>query len=218
MARLSYAQADANQMIDELREPQPFPLTRMILAMEQQSTLPKDVTHVTMVAAYQSEADFRSDFLLETSSDVMKQASLGLLIGHKFAVPVDVNPEKALADAIELASDDKFREKRRDLYEWQEDAIEHGLTSENAMKELDQMIEEYNHAVERGKRNLIYRFAFVVGGIAVGLAGAALGNPLTTTAAVLSVVQFATLDRKSVIDAGKSGPAAMFHDVRKVLG
>lgn len=139
-------------------------------------------------------------------------------MGHKIAVPLEeANPDEALRRAIELARGPDFKQKRRKFYDWQED-IRTGMLPEKASEEMDEMIHEYNRCVEKAVRKIYYKFAFTVAGIAVGLAGTALGNPLATAAAFLSVVEFATLDRKPVIEVGESAPAAMFHDVKKILG
>jgi len=82
---------------------------------------------------------------------------------------------------------------------------------------MDQMIHEYNTCVKSAVRKVRYEFVFAVAGVGLGLAGALL-NPLAVGGALVSLVRFATLDRKPVVQAGENSPAAMFHDVRSVFG
>lgn len=195
-----------------------YGITRFILANEQPK-LPSGILPPVIVAAYQSEEDFKTDFILEAAPKEREQAHLGLLLGQRLAMPLDeTNPDKALLKAISLARDSDFKDKRRNLYEWQERVIRDGYKPEQAMQEIEQLIDEYNSCVKKAMREVYYKFVFTVAGIALSLVGAAALNPLVATGALLSIVQFATLDRKPVIQAGKSEPAAMFHDVKKVLG
>jgi hypothetical protein len=39
---------------------------------------------------------------------------------------------------------------------------------------------------------------------------------LASTVSLLALVQFATLDRRPVVDAGENAPVAIFHDVKKI--
>jgi len=177
--------------------------------------LPPGVTQIVPVAAFQSEEEFRACCLL--AAPTVDRTNLGFLLGRKLAIPTDRHPEKALAKAVELArNDDKFRENRRKLYEWQEDIIKENIPLKDAIKEMDQMVEAYNRSVERATHQVYYKFAFTIAGVALGLAAAPLSVPFATATVLLSVVQFATLDRKPVIEPGENAPAAMFHDVKKI--
>lgn len=213
MGKLHTVQEDADGMVTEVEQQLPYILTRRILA-QQPPVLPAGITRVVTVAAYQSEADLKTHFLLGARPAESERATLGFLLAHRFAVPADENPEKALRKAVDLTTkDDHFRENRRKLYAWQEEIVREGVTPEIAIQEMDQMIEAYNRSVERAIKTVYYKYAFTIAGIALGLAGAAIGNPLWTASSLLSIVQFATLDRKPVIEAGENAPAAMFHDV-----
>jgi len=78
------------------------------------------------------------------------------------------------------------------------------------------MIKAYNKCVKKAVKKVYYKFGFTVAGIA--LTGAVLSNPWIAAGAVLKMVQFATLERKPVIDAGANEAAAMFHDVQTAFG
>ena len=58
----------------------------------------------------------------------------------------------------------------------------------------------------------------MIGGVALGLLGAGLGQPVAGASAILALVQFGTLDQHPVIEAGKAKPMAAFHDVETRLG
>lgn len=215
MAKLKAAQWDAGEMAKERNEALPYQMTRMILAQNQANVIPAGSAAV-LVAAYQSEADFRTHFTMERSEADTDRDQLAFLLSHRFAVPADTDPEKALAQAIELARKSDFRKKRRELYEWQEAVIRERIPPQAAVKEMDRMVEGYNKAVEEAVHKVYYRFAFTIAGIALSLVAAPLGAPLATAGALLTMVRFATFDRKPVIDAGENQPAAMFHADKKI--
>jgi hypothetical protein len=86
------------------------------------------------------------------------------------------------------------------------------------MKDMEQMIAAYNAEVEKAVKKVKYKLGFTVAAVAIGIASAGLGHILWASgSAVVSLVQFLTFDRKPVIQARDSAPAAMFHDVQKVL-
>jgi hypothetical protein len=212
--RLKSVRFDAEQIIQEIKDKAPYQMTRMVLA-DMPWELPPGVTKIVPVAAFQSEEEFRACCFL--SAPTADRTNLGFLLGRKLAVPSAKDPEKALAKAIELVQkDDRFRENRRKLYQWQEDIVRENIPLKDAVKEMDQMVEAYNRSVERATRQVYYKFAFTVASLALGLAAAPLSVPFATATVLLSVVQFATLDRKPVLEPGENAPAAMFHDVNKI--
>ncbi len=215
MANLKYAQQDAQDMSREAQEAQAYQMTRRILAQNQANIVPKG-TAAVLVAAYQSERDFLDDFTLEKADPKTELAKLAFLLSHRFAVPVEADPEKALEQAIALSRKREFREKRRQLYDWQERIIREKISLEIAVENMEKMVQSYNEAVEKAVHKVYYKFAYTIAGVAVGLAAAPPGAILAGVSALLAVVQFATFDRKVVVDAGESKPAAMFHEIRKI--
>lgn len=191
----------------------PYAVTRAVLTREQ-PTLPSGITHVDVVAAYQSEGDFEADFSLESANNQRDIAKLGLLLGHKLAIPdEEANPEKALNKAISLARDADFKKKRLALYDWQVDIIRNKhFKPEEAIKEMDSLVDKYNEYVKKAVGKVAFKFAFTVAGIGLSLAGAGF-NPLVAAGALLSLVQFAAFDGKPVIEDETIKPAAMFHTV-----
>jgi hypothetical protein len=227
--RLKSVQMDANDVLREKREELPYQLTRRVLAQDQSIKLPPGVMTATAVAAYQSRDDFKVDYILKESEEDQKLAKLGflgLLLGQRLAVPAGDDAERLLPRAIELAHNEDFKWHRESLYKWQEDVIaaEEPPSFTEALKQMDFLVNRYNQAVEKAVKNVRYKFAFTVATATLGLASAFIAGPLTiagaslaTASAFISLAEFATLDRKPVVEAGKGAPAAMFHDMRKVL-
>lgn len=212
---------DAAQMLHEVHQELAYGLTREILAEEKATGIPKEVTHVDVVAAYNSEADFRTDFMLSDPEE-HRSVPKGLLFGQKIAVPAEGNLDAVLRRAVELSRDADFKKKRRELYDWQDKTLKRGYEPSRAVRRMDQLIAEYNACVKKAFNEVRYKLAFTVGTAALGLAGTALGIATGGAAAIpavlaagsagLAVVRFATLDRKAVIsETGESKPAAMFH-------
>ena len=206
---------DAIDMVEEVRKELGYQLTRRILAEETLSELPPGVVHVDVVSAYPSEAAFTADFLF--SPEVDDTAHAALLIGQRLAVPIDRDPEKALKKTIALVRSRDFRKKRRALHRWQRDTFAEGVSPESSVEELEQLVDDYNQAVGEATGLVKYRIAFLIGGAALTMA-AAPGSLLAGASALLSIIGFATLDRKPVVNAGEAAPAALFHDVQTKLG
>ncbi len=216
MEELKAIQFDAKQIVDESREELGYQMTRMILAQEKFIKLPKDVHHVDVVCAYQSESDFNAEWHLNTDPD--QKSHLGMLFQHQLAIPDMKDANDALGVAIELGRDSEFKEKRRMFYDLQLKVIDQGYDPEKAVEEMQYLVDSYNKTVKKAVRNVYLKSAFTVAGIALGIAGAALWSPVALTSAALAIVEFATFDRKPVIEAGEAAPAAMFHDIDSKLG
>jgi hypothetical protein len=215
MEQLEKVRFDTKNIVKNAKEALPYQATRMILAEQKPITLPEGVSHVAVVAAYQSQKDFEADFVLKEQGD--SKAFLGLLLGQKIAVPATKEePHEALMSAINLTRTAEFKQKRRSLYKWQEDVVANGIDPQNAIKEMDQLIDDYNSCVKKAVKKVYYKYAFTVAGIVLpGLAGAFV-NPLASAGAFLTIMQFALFDKKPVVSAGESEPAAMFHDINRI--
>ena len=140
------------------------------------------------------------------------------MMAHRFAAPpAGRDPEHLLDDVIGLARDETFRAHRGAFYAWQEEVLggRRALTPKEAVGEMAALLEKYSDAIAGayGKRN--WRFAFVLAGATLGTVGTLItGNPLSAVGGVLTLAQFATLDRKVVVPPNPGDPAAMFHDVQ----
>lgn len=193
-----------------------FGLTRRLIAQEQQVKLPLGVTHVDVLAAYNSEQGILQDYSVENRRE--NHALQAYLLTRKLAIPRLPNPEDALRVAIQLSGDDEFRKKRAELYDWQDYIVGKGYTPKQAVEYMAQLTEEYNKIVAKAHKKIYYRFAFVIGGVALGLIGIGLGQPIASGAAILSLIEFATLNKEPVIQAGEARPMAVFHDIETKLG
>lgn len=214
--RMQALKYDAADVVKEVQNAIPYQMTRRILA-QQPVALPKGVAQVTVVAAYQSEKDFKGDF----SFDEKSEEHLGLLLGQKIAFPISdgADDKDILLRTIDLATSEDFKKKRQKLYEWQEDVLKRKIVTNKAIEEMDELIGEYNDCVKKAVKKVYFNFAFTLGTVALGIAGLALGSPLAIGSAFIAVTKFALLDSKPDIKASEeSKPAAMFHDIKKTLG
>jgi len=216
MEELKAIQFDAKQIVDESKEEIGYQMTRMILAQEKIIKLPKGVHHVDVVGAYQSESDFNAEWYLNTDLD--QKSHLGMLFRHQLAIPDIKDANDALGVAIDIGRDSEFKEKRRKFYDWQLKVLDIGYDPQKAVEEMQYFVDSYNRTVKKAVRKVHIKYAFTVAGIAIGIAGATLWSPVALTSAALSIVQFATFDRKPVIESGEAAPAAMFHDIESKIG
>jgi hypothetical protein len=70
--------------------------------------------------------------------------------------------------------------------------------------------------VKSAHKKVLWKYAFTVGGIALGFA---TGGALAAGAsAALSLLQFAYFDATPAVEADNSKPAAMFHDIETKIG
>jgi len=198
-----------------------YQMTRRILAQDDSLTLPPGVTSVTAVAAYHSVSALRENYLFD--QDRTDRETLAVAFQYRLAQPVfALKPEKCLAKAVALSSDDDFQEKRRALYQWEKELLGEKIPHERAIEQLDQLLEKYNARVKEASDRVKYSLVFTIAGIGVVLAGALLASPLASApfalaagGSVLQLVRFSSLERKPVIAPGEAKPAAMFHEVEK---
>lgn len=190
-------------------------ITRMILAQEQVKEKLPGVQHVEVIAAYNSGQSLSEDFTLadDLPGHVATQA---VLLTRRLAVPELKDPEDTLKVALELSRDAAFREHRRALFEWQALMALRKVPPEAAVDYLCELTDQYNAAVRAATKKVYWRWALAVCGMGLGFA---TGDALAAGASAgLSLVQFATLDRKPAIEPGLAGPTAMFHTIETRAG
>jgi len=210
MEELERVDQDLAQMTKEAKEKMAYAMTRRILA--QDTALPQAGTRIVRVAAYQSEADLRSHFILESNPRAREAETLGYLLAHRIAVPANLDPGKALAKAIEMATkNDDFLEHRAQLYDWQDSIVSQNIPPKQAAGEMDQMIRKYNESVTNAVKDVYFKFACTLSVAALGILGSGF-NPVAVGGALVALVSFARFDRTPVPKAGLNAPAAMFHD------
>ncbi|HEY7335287.1 MAG TPA: hypothetical protein VH639_10405 [Bryobacteraceae bacterium] len=168
----------------------------------------KEADDLDVVAAYHSGKAFEGDFPAE--GDPGRRAVMAYLLGQRFAVPKG-GPEEALQKAVMVAGLPEFQEHRLALYEWQQKMIDKAVPDEEAMHQMAALLAKYNACVEKAVKNVYYKLAFTVAGVAIGMTAAA-ASPLAVGGALLTMARFAKFEARPVINAGSNGPAAMFHE------
>lgn len=193
----------------------PFYLTRMLLGTEFLPQLPKGVSKVWVMAAYPSASEYRQDYTATARQE--RSETVGLIFTSRFLAPkVSGKSDKdLLRQAVRLASRDDFRQKRAQLYKWQEDIIEKDIPDDTAVEEMERYLQQYNEVVRHAKRQVCWKFAFTIVPIRLRIAGATLITPLRAKGAFVSLARFVKFDRKPVIQAGECAAAAMFYDIHK---
>ncbi len=192
-----------------------YEMTRMILAQEDQIELPEGVHHVDVVAAFQAESEFLAEYNVQLGRHEAESSAQAILFRHQLAIPDLDNIEESFQLTIDLAKDGEFRKKRQAFYDWQRQVIDKGYKPQAAVEEMKTLVEEYNQVVQRATNRFYLRSGFTLSGIALGLAGSVLFNPVALSVAALALVEFTVLDRKPEIPIG---PAAMFHAAESQLG
>jgi hypothetical protein len=179
-----------------------YQLTGMMLARER---------GVDVVAAYHSADAFQVDY--PKADDLGRQAYLSYLLGARFAVPKG-DPEDALEKAVKLAKLPEFQEQRLAMYDWQREMIEKQIPALDAVERMGQLLKKYNACVEKATKDVYYKFAYTVAGVALSIA-AAPASPIAAGGALLTMVQFAK-ETKPPVTAARYAPAAMFHEFENI--
>jgi hypothetical protein len=187
-------------------------LTRRILAQEQVREKFPGAEHVSVIAAYNSIDLARKDFRIENPAEGL--AAQALLLARKLAVPNLPNPEETLRLALELSRDPGFRKKRANLFDWQQVVALQKIPPEAVVARLSTMTDEYNDAVLQATKAVYWKFAFTVFGAGLAFAGGVTVG--VAASAALSLLQFATFDRKPAVK--DDSPVAMFHDIEQRVG
>jgi hypothetical protein len=127
-----------------------------------------------------------------------------------------------LKRAVDLASSNDFRRKRASFYAWQEQIIEEDISTEKAIEELDQLLDDYNRATREALGQVVGKYVFTVIPVGLTMAGALLAGPgaglvIAAASGLIELARFWKFDRKLVIENGDLDPAAMMHDARRAL-
>lgn len=209
---------DARNLAEARRQSNdPFYITRLLLREDFLPELPKGVSKVWAVAAYPSANEYKKDYNTDVQQN--RRETLGIVLTHRFLMPKATGkPDtQALKQAVKLATRDDFREKRTQLYRWQEEIIEEDIPDDKAIEEMEEYLKQYNDAVKQATHEVYWKFAFTVIPISLSIAGATLVTPFLALGTLVSLAKFVKFDRRPVIQAGECAAAAMFHDVRKHL-
>lgn len=215
-------QYDVTRVMAKEQDELPYHITRMLLAQEEKLELPSGVSDATVVATYNSAAEFTKDCGIDTVESVRgtkgAEHRLAVVFHNEIVLPAIRDSEDALMRAIDLSMQDEYRKKRQEYYAWQRQLAAAEVPPEAAIREMGILINEYNALAAKALRKVRRKCAFTVGGITLTLAGAVLsGNPLPAAGALLTFVSYKTFDSMPTISKERCQPAAMFHDAREAL-
>jgi hypothetical protein len=123
---------------------------------------------VEFYAAYQSRAEFEA---LHHTEDSLQQGveRVNFLIRHRLAIP-DLEPDVLLDSVAELASTQKYQERRRLFYDWQIDQLQRGRDPKKILLELNQIVHDFNAAALENDRKCRWETVVTV----MAVAGAAV--------------------------------------------
>lgn len=179
----------------------------------------------TVVAAYPSMVSFLADFQpREEAYRQYRRERLGWVLSHEFLVPTGEgrDADGILRDAVALARSPEFLAHRAKLNEWQDLVIRKGMTDEAAVEEMRAHLEAFNRLVKRAARRTVTKVAYTVAECALPFLGGLLALPELVIRAGESMAVIG--DKFFFADHGQEpipeeiAPAAIFHDVRRVLG
>lgn len=202
---------DLANMAAEQRAEVPFHMTRIIIA-EKENKLFRNNRDATVVAAFQTKRAFSKEFVLGEMKD--RKTRLGYCLGFTLRVPRTGDPEGTLETAIGIARSQKFRRKRRALYEWQDEILAKEQPVKDDLIAFMDLISDYNAEVRTAAAETKKRFACLVGTIAVDAASGLFGNPLAGANGFLAVAAFTATEHRPMVE---SGPTAMFHHVDRAF-
>jgi len=174
---------------------------------------------IRVVAAFRDGDALRRDYLASAAAS----AAFTLGFVHEFVVPfVELNPEDALAEAVNLARDEEFRLHRRDYYRWQEEIANRIARREldlpTAQQELRDKVTTYNARVAKADKKAGRTVLVTLAGTGAGIALAVLGPPgwLALLAVASAALPLLLLEGSDASTDGVA-PAVMFHDMRRAL-
>jgi len=205
----------------------PLYITRMLLFTEGNERRDReffdrhpDVT-VESIAAYPSFARFEEETAAGPEPGAVAAGSAGL-VGWQFFVPEDESrsDEDVLAAAADLARSSAFRRKRADFHALRRQTLADGGDDRVFRARLERGLMDYQEELNKGALGRTVRWAFWLGGSAVGAAALRYGSPWFEGGA-LALGQVPFLIDRMLPDpvAGEySRAAAMVHDARRHFG
>jgi len=196
-------------------------ITRWLLTQASDYQLPPGVNHADVFVAYNSRLSTQEDIphtIIEADA-LNEDSRIGLLIVHELGVPSIDNPEVALREAIGLAKESEFRNKRADLYDFQMTCLSRGISAKAVVAELRDRNRELTAYLKKQGVPLRKKTGFMLAQTLVGAIGGAFIHPLAAIGGLISIWRFATLDAEpSVQLPNRLAPVAAFHDVEDKLG
>ncbi|MGA9670210.1 MAG: hypothetical protein WBQ94_13440 [Terracidiphilus sp.] len=197
-------------IVEEARQELSYEVTRMVLA-QKKYPIPRGVEGIDVVAANQSERDFRKKFEVnETAGEV---SDLGLKLGQRLAVSFsDRDPENALESAIQLAREMEFLQKRTTVYQLQNKILSSPAPALEDVQDLEEATKELIGYISLMVKPVKFAYAFALVGIQPGSAAGLPSRTFTSGSTTLSTVQFRSRFPGLTHPIGSSAPTAVYHD------
>jgi len=180
-----------------------------------------------VIAAYVSRNAFEEEVLVEeiAADELDAQPAgpqqLAFAVGRRFLAP-DVDGESSEERDLEvvqrvarLVTKTSFRTKRAAYNDWVDRVVRDGLTTKEAVSEMDRRLREYEVVVRAEKIATRIEQAFLVTGVALGVAGHFF-PPIWIGNVMLAPARY-IIGREFGVTASSSDPAAMFHEARTEL-
>lgn len=215
------AYASRYAMVDDIGEgvktklEDPYFASRATIAEGFLPAASKGVIKVWPMIAYPAMNKYVEDQQHKTKEE--KQQELCIMLSHQFLVPEDQSKsgDELLKQAVKLASRDDFKLKREELYNWQKEIIENNISDDKALEDMEQKLIAYNEVIKKSKLKLALRYGFLAIEVGLGMAGAKLGAPIETCAALAAITRFTVFDSKLELNADDCKAASMIHDFKK---
>ena len=198
-------------------------------------SVPKTVMGVVAIATFASAGEMRSamqmrEVILPPNSSgplsYLAPGPLAAVIGREFLVPDD--PEKSedylLQTAVDIAGEAGFQRKRAAYWRWQrafldECTVLDQQALDQAIQEMQQLIEEEKAEARKSKVRLGVSFGFAAGAAAIGMSTPPLA-PIAVTAGFMSVGGWAIDHLPGYFDreSNQPKPSAMCVSAQREFG
>jgi hypothetical protein len=187
--------------VADMAEHPEYNLTMAVLADSAQRELEASPLAPVVVAAYQSRDVAFADFAVRELPDTtgaraedreQLQRRLAALFQAELEMPDDDDPEVALQRAIDLAHDPAYKQARRSLYAWQDEALSRGWTPRQSVAAFEEHVRAHDALVRtQRKRTVRRRIWRIASFLAAPAAGMATGQPLVGlgTSATVKLVE-----------------------------
>lgn len=195
-------------------------VTRWLLTEETEYQFPAGVHHADIVVAYNSTASAQEELqhIHAAPTGAGDNQKVAVLISHDIGIPQIAEPEVALKEAIALARESEFKQKRADLYDFQMSCLHRGMSARAIAAELKDRNIELIEYMKQQQLPLYKKTGFLLAGTTLGLAAGVFAEPLGAVGGLLSLWQFAALD--STPDYRLSHrllPVAAYHDMKALV-
>jgi hypothetical protein len=169
---------------------------------------------VEPIRAYQSEVDFRALDLKPQDKAAEQTAQFNCLVAHAILIPDGEDSEECLKRAIDLAAKDKFVQRRRRFYDWQRQILAQGIAPKDAIRELEDLVREYNEAVASSGRSYRIETAMLV----VALSAVALAATAAIVPGAFAAVGIGAFTGAQVTSLGSTTTGGIIQLLRHVRG